>query len=206
MTGRWTQIAVAVATFGLVGGATACGGGDERRGDRATGAPVKVGGIFDLSGATSDVGTPYADGIKGFVRYYNEQGREPSIALTSEDYKYDVAVAKRLYALLKRERVVALQGWGTKDTEELTADVTADRIPFMSASSAETLTDPSKTPFNFVAVSDLFRPDAHRLALDQGADERHRGRVLPSGLRVRRVPASRTAKRTAKQLGLGFKA
>ena len=169
MTGSWIRTMAGAAALVLVGGAMACGGGDERSRDGATGTPVKVGGIFDLSGDTSDVGTPYADGIKGFVRYYNEQGREPRIDLTSEDYKYDVAVAERLYSRLKSEGVVAVQGWGTGDTEALRGKVTADRKPFMSASYAETLTKPAETPFNFVAATSY--SDQMRIALKWIAEE-----------------------------------
>ncbi|MET7391303.1 ABC transporter substrate-binding protein [Streptomyces sp. NPDC005529] len=111
---------------------------------------VKVGGIFDLSGPTSDVGVPYSKGIEGFVTYWNQQGNKPKIKLVSEDARYDVPTALRVYSRLKQEGVVAIQGWGTGDTEALRGRVTADHIPFMSVSYAQTLTDPSKTPFNFV--------------------------------------------------------
>ena len=40
-------------------------------------------------------------------------------------------------------------GWGTADTEALRPRVTSDKVPFMSASNAETLTDPAVTPYNF---------------------------------------------------------
>jgi branched-chain amino acid transport system substrate-binding protein len=205
MTGSWIRTTAAVTAIVLAGGATGCGGGDKGRGDGATGTAVKVGGIFDLSGETSDVGTPYADGIKGFVRYWNERGLTPRINLTSEDYRYEVADAKRLYSLLKRERVVALQGWGTKDTEELTADVTADRIPFMSASSAETLTDPSQTPFNFVAATSY--ADQIRIALRWISEQAAGAEVAffhqDSDFGTSPLQAGEQA---AKQLGLGFEA
>ena len=60
----------------LTGGTTACGGGREQR-RRAARQVVKVGGLFDLSGPTADIGTPYADGIKGFVKYWNQTGEGP---------------------------------------------------------------------------------------------------------------------------------
>ena len=43
---------------------TACGGGGDDGGEAET---IKVGAIFDLTGPTSDVGTPYGEGIKGYV-------------------------------------------------------------------------------------------------------------------------------------------
>jgi branched-chain amino acid transport system substrate-binding protein len=158
------------AALVLALGAAACGGDDEGAagGDGAQ-ATVKVGGIFDLSGATADVGTPYADGVKGFVEYHNQQGSGPNIELISEDYKYDVAVAERLYSRLKGEGVVAVQGWGTGDTEALRGRITADQVPFMSGSYAETLVNPEETPYNFVVGTTY--SDQMRVALDWIAED-----------------------------------
>ena len=204
MTGmrRWMTAAVAAAV--VAGGTTACGGGDESPGDgdgvRQT---VKIGGIFDLSGETADIGTPYADGIKGFVEYWNQAGDGPEIELTSEDYKYKTELAEGLFASLEREGVVALQGWGTGDTEALTDEVTADRIPFMSASSADSLTKPSRTPFNFVAATSY--AGQMRIALRwireqaSGAEVASFHQASPFG-RSPQKPGARTARR----LGLGF--
>jgi branched-chain amino acid transport system substrate-binding protein len=159
------------AALVLVLGAAACGGDDDEGAAGGDGgqATVKVGGIFDLSGATADVGTPYADGVKGFVEYHNQQGSGPSIELISEDYKYDVAVAERLYSRLKGEGVVAVQGWGTGDTEALRGRVTADQVPFMSGSYAETLVNPEETPYNFVVGTTY--SDQMRVALDWIAED-----------------------------------
>jgi branched-chain amino acid transport system substrate-binding protein len=186
---------------------SACGGDDEPSGGGAGGEgqqTVKVGGIFDLSGATADVGTPYAAGVKAFVDKWNEAGDGPKIELISEDYKYDVAVAERLYSRLKAEGVVAVQGWGTGDTEALRGRITADRLPFMSASYADTLTDPSKTPFNFVVATSY--SDQMRLALQHIADESAGAQVAsfhhdsPFGESPQKAGGEK-----AKELGLGFK-
>ncbi|MGZ5413426.1 MAG: ABC transporter substrate-binding protein, partial [Solirubrobacterales bacterium] len=164
---------------------------------------VKVGGIFDLSGATADVGTPYAEGVKGFVSYWNKQGAGPKIELISEDYKYDVAVAEQLYSRLKAEGVVAVQGWGTGDTEALRGRITADRVPFMSASYAATLTNPSETPFNFVVATSY--SDQMRLALQWISEEASGAQVAsfhhdsPFGESPQKAGAEK-----AKELGIGF--
>lgn len=205
MSGAWIRRALAIAALALAAnGTTACGGGDDASSDRAAAGPaVKVGGIFDLSGATADIGTPYAEGIKGYVRYWNERGRSPRIELVSEDYKYDADVAEHLYASLKREGVVALQGWGTRDTEALSPRVTADRIPFMSASYAESLTDPSRAPFNFVAGTSY--SDQMRIAL-RWISEQARGAEVASfhhDSSFGTAPQPSGAK-MAERLGLGF--
>lgn len=118
---------------------------------RSEAESIKVGGIFDLSGPTSDVGVYYSNGIKGYVDYINSKGgiRGRKIELISQDYAYNVARGEQLYAQLKANRVVAIQGWGTADTEALRSRVTVDRIPYFSASYAATLINPRETPYNF---------------------------------------------------------
>jgi branched-chain amino acid transport system substrate-binding protein len=194
----------AVAAVVLAGGTTACGGGDDSPGaGDGVRQTVKVGGIFDLSGETADIGTPYADGIKGFVEYWNQAGDGPEIELRSEDYKYERKLAEGLFASLEREGVVALQGWGTGDTEALTDEVTADRIPFMSASSADSLTKPSRAPFNFVAATSY--AGQMRIVLRwireqaSGAEVALFHQDSPFGRSPRKAGA-----RTAQRLGLGF--
>ncbi len=164
-----SKITAFVAALALALSVAACGDDDDTGGGGDGAETVKVGGIFDLSGATADVGAPYAEGVKGFVDYWNKQGDGPKIELISEDYKYDVAVAERLYSRLKSEGVVAVQGWGTGDTEALRGRITADQLPFMSASYADTLTDPAETPYNFVAATTY--SDQMRLALQYIAEQ-----------------------------------
>jgi branched-chain amino acid transport system substrate-binding protein len=198
---------IAAVVLGLT--VSACGGDDdEPTGGGAGGEPrqtVKVGGIFDLSGATADVGTPYAAGVKAFVEQWNQAGDGPKIELSSEDYKYDVAVAERLYSRLKSEGVVAVQGWGTGDTEALRGRITADRLPFMSGSYAETLQNPSETPYNFVVGTTY--SDQIRIAMQHIADEASGAQVAyfhhdsPFG-----ESPLKAGEEKAKELGLGFKA
>ncbi|MBE0557601.1 MAG: ABC transporter substrate-binding protein, partial [Proteobacteria bacterium] len=35
---------------------------------------IKIGGIFDLTGATGDVGAPYAVAARDYINYVNKQG------------------------------------------------------------------------------------------------------------------------------------
>jgi branched-chain amino acid transport system substrate-binding protein len=197
------HLSAIAAALALALGAVACGDDDDGGGE-AAGETVKIGGIFDLSGATADVGTPYAEGAKGFVAWHNEQGDGPQIELISEDYKYDVAVAERVYQRLKGEGVVAIQGWGTGDTEALRGRITADQLPFMSASYAETLVNPEETPYNFVAAttySDQMRVALDWIAEDAGGDAQvavfhHDSPFGESPLEA--------GKEKAAELGLGF--
>jgi branched-chain amino acid transport system substrate-binding protein len=49
---------------------------------------------------------------------------------------------------------VGVLGWGTGDTEALAPTVTADKMPYVSASYSGHLTDPKKTPYNLFAATD----------------------------------------------------
>src|SRR5690349_4032048 len=113
---------------------------------------IKVGGIFDLTGITADVGRPFAQAVRDGVQWTNENGgiNGKTIRLIDTDYGYKIPEAVAAY---KREvnddKVIMINGWGTGDTEGLKGQVNADKIPYFSGSFAGALTDPSKTPYNF---------------------------------------------------------
>ncbi len=125
-------------------------GGEQAAGDTT---PIKVGAIHDLTGATSDVGTPYADGIRDYVAWRNENGgiEGHPLELISADYGYKVDIAEQLYTQYVQEGVVAFQGWGTGDTEALRTKIASDKIPFMSASYSANLLNMEEAPYNFLA-------------------------------------------------------
>lgn len=148
-TKRLTQnLIVAIILAALVLAACGGGGGTGNTGN----APIKVGAVFDLTGATADVGTPYADGVKGYVAWKNANGgiNGHQIELSSADYAYKVDQAEQLYTQYVQEGVVAFQGWGTGDTEALRTKIAADKIPLMSASYSAALLDMSQAPYNFL--------------------------------------------------------
>jgi branched-chain amino acid transport system substrate-binding protein len=146
-------------------------GGSEASAD--SDGPIKVGIIADLTGATGDVGTPYNEGMLGYIEWRNADGgidgRE--IEANSKDYAYDVPTAERLYKEYLDDGAVVIQGWGTGDSEALMNKVSADELPFMSASYAEPLTDPEQAPYNFVVAptySDQMRVALNWIAEDAG--------------------------------------
>ena len=124
----------------------ACSGGDEEE------DTIKLGGIHDLTGPTSDVSTPYADGIRDYVKFVNANGgidgRE--LEFMSQDYAYAVDQAEQLYSQYTSKDIVGFQGWGTGDTEALRGRVAEDKIPFMSASYSAALADAAESPYNFL--------------------------------------------------------
>jgi branched-chain amino acid transport system substrate-binding protein len=123
---------------------------------------IPVGHLMDNSGPTSDVGQPYGEGVRDALAWVNRSrnginGRQ--LDVSGFDYGYQAPRAISQYqAWSGRQRVVAIQGWGTVDTEALVRFVTRDRIPYISASYSAALTDAAgrsgrpgveAAPFNF---------------------------------------------------------
>ncbi len=168
-----TSRTLAVLSALLIGfGAAGCGGSRATSGGQDDG-PITIGAIADLTGATGDVGTPYNEGMKGYVDWINAKGgiKGRKIQLLSDDYAYQVPKAEELYKKYLAAHAVAIQGWGTGDTEALRKKVAADELPFMSASYAEVLTDPGESPYNFVIAptySDQMRIALKWIAADAG--------------------------------------
>lgn len=152
---------------------TACGGAATNPGGDDGDGPIKIGVIADLTGATGDVGTPYNEGMMAYVDWVNSNGgiEGRKIEAMSNDYAYDVPKAEELYKKYVADGAVAIQGWGTGDSEALRTKVIADKLPFMSASYAELLTDPNESPYNFVVAptySDQMRVALNWIAEDSG--------------------------------------
>jgi branched-chain amino acid transport system substrate-binding protein len=149
MLRRYSKLVALLLAIGLV--AAACGDDDGGAID-ASKEKIVIGAIFDLSGPTSDVGTPYSEGMRAYVDWRNASGGIDGheIDLRWQDYAYAVDTAEQLYQQYVGAGAVAFEGWGTGDTEALRTRVTEDEIPFMSASYSEALDDPSQFPYNFL--------------------------------------------------------
>jgi branched-chain amino acid transport system substrate-binding protein len=161
---------LAAALIGL----SACGG----PGGGGDGAEeIVIGVIADLTGATADVGKPYNEGMLAYVDNLNAKGgiEDRKIKALSEDYAYQVPTAEEKYKKYVSQNAVAIQGWGTGDSEALRKKVAEDELPFMSASYAEVLTQPGESPYNFVVAPTY--SDQMRIALDQIAELDPKGQV-----------------------------
>ncbi len=118
---------------------------------------VKMGSLNDLTGGTSDVGKDAALGMREAVQYVNDIGgiNGKPIKLLLYDYGYRLPEAITTYKRFRNfDHVVAVWGWGTGDTEALSPTVNAYKMPFMSHSFSANLTDPRKTPYNFIYGTD----------------------------------------------------
>ena len=136
----------------------------------ATGAQaqVAIGHLADYTGATSDVGTPYAQGAADAMAWANRKGGA-KVAVDTVDYGYQVPRAVTQYKKWAGDKVAAIMGWGTADTEALTGFLAQDKIPDISGSYAAALTDPEGTsgkakpaPYNFFywpSYSDALRAE-----------------------------------------------
>jgi branched-chain amino acid transport system substrate-binding protein len=118
---------------------------------------IKVGGLKDTTGATSDVGKDAALGQAEFWSHYvNDMGgiNGKKVKYIWFDYGYRIPEAITKYKLLKRLGVVAIMGWGTGDTEALSPTINKDKIPYVSDSYSAHLTNPKKTRYNLFFSSD----------------------------------------------------
>ena len=117
---------------------------------------IKLGGIMDTTGATSDVGKDSAIGMSEAWTYINEQGGVNGKKVTSTWFAYGYRIPEAItkYKLLKRLGSIAILGWGTGDTEALSPTVYRDKMPYVSASYSAHLTDPKKTPYNLFFSTD----------------------------------------------------
>jgi branched-chain amino acid transport system substrate-binding protein len=125
---------------------------------------IKIGGIFDLTGGTGDVGAPYAIAARDYISYVNKHGgvNGKKIELIDTDYAYKIPQAVAAYKDQVSKGVIAILGWGTGDTEAMAPMIAKDKIPYISASYSEHLVF-DKTPYNFIASTTY--SDQARLAL-----------------------------------------
>ncbi len=120
---------------------------------------VLVGHLVDYTGATSFVGKQYGPGVSDAFKQINADGGidGTKIDLDTVDYAYKVPEAIALFKKWVGNGMVAMQGWGTADTEALISFVAKEQIPTLSASYSGHLTDPTgknpntkaPAPYNF---------------------------------------------------------
>jgi branched-chain amino acid transport system substrate-binding protein len=129
---------------------TAAGGGKE--------ITLNIGLLVDKSGPTSGVGRPYAKGAEAAFKYFNEKGVytkdgvRVKLNYIERDYGYNPTRAQQYYKEFRdRYGVVAIVGWGTADTEQLSHQVAKDHILYISASYSAKLV---RMPYNFFPAPD----------------------------------------------------
>jgi len=145
--GTTLAVAIAMAVGGFAAGPVAAD-------------TIKVGNIVDFTGRTAVVGKVYGQAKVDAMNWINENGgvNGKMLEVDTVDYSYQVPRAIQAYKKWQSEGdVVAIQGWGTGDTEALVTFVAKDQIPYYSASYSGHLTDPQgknpnttkPAPYNF---------------------------------------------------------
>ena len=103
---------------------------------------IRVGALFDITGPTGDVGWHYADGVRDFVAWKNSHGGLDGVKIDLKwtDYQYKIPQAIAAYKkFVKQDKVKAIIGWGTGDSEALRQKIIKDQIPYISASFSQNL-------------------------------------------------------------------
>ena len=98
---------------------------------------IPIGHLVDFTGATSSVGKPFGEGVADAIKWINQQGGIEGKKIRSDmvDYSYKAPRAVATYKRWKsRLKIIAVQGWGTADTEALMETIARDKIPFFSGS------------------------------------------------------------------------
>lgn len=106
---------------------------------------IPVGHLACYTGPTSDVGVPYGNGVADALNYINKHGgiNGKQIEFDTVDYSYKAPQAVATYKKwMSSLHPVAIQGWGTADTEALVQFIARDQVPYYSASYSGHLTDP----------------------------------------------------------------
>lgn len=121
---------------------------------------IPVGNLADYTGPTSTVSKVHNQGVIDAMDYINAHGgiNGKKLKYDTVDYSYQAPRAIAAYKRWKSQLgVVAIQGWGTADTEALVSFVAKDHIPYYSGSYSGHLTDPTgkspetkkPAPYNF---------------------------------------------------------
>jgi len=106
---------------------------------------IRVGNLVDYTGATSSVGKITGPGKVDAFAWVNANGGINGKVLDFEtvDYGYQTQRSIQFYKKWKDEGAIAIQGYGTNDTEAMVGFIAEDKIPYFSLSLSGHLTDPS---------------------------------------------------------------
>lgn len=122
---------------------------------------VFIGILDDMTGATAQLGVEFAAAKVATIDWMNKNGgiNGKKIVRESVDYGYKAPAAITTYKKWTSgsKRPAVIYGYGTADTEALSAFTNQDKIPFLSHSFSSKLTDPNAksgnvergTPYNF---------------------------------------------------------
>ncbi len=100
------------------------------------GETYQMGLSIDMTGATSDVGTPYSKGVEDYVKYVNDEkllGDDKLVCFIRDD-GYKTEVTKRNFEDFLDEDIVFYLNYSTGSTIALRQDFQEEKIPVLPAS------------------------------------------------------------------------
>lgn len=106
---------------------------------------IKVGNLVDFTGATSSTGKISGPGKIDAFAWINKNGgiNGKQLDVETVDYGYQTQRSIQQYKKWKDEGAIAIQGYGTNDTEAMVGFIAEDKIPYFSLSLSGHLTDPA---------------------------------------------------------------
>ena len=109
---------------------------------------IKIGLFVDLTGPVASVGVPVAEGARMYFRHINDQGgingRKVEFLLEDDHYTIPGAIAAFKRLVFKSKILSMLVSGGTGQTTALARHYEKERVPLLTVSLAETMTNPLK--------------------------------------------------------------
>ena len=132
--------------------------------DKATGTPIKVGLLCDLSGPTQVIGTNLCPGFLDYVKLLNDfKGGVDNhpIVVDEEDNAYEVPKSVTAYEKMHSDGVVALLCYGTPIALGLNDAITRDKVPCLTPGfGIAQAGDPAKYPYQFPVAASYYSQGA----------------------------------------------
>lgn len=116
------------------------------------GPKIKLGGLFDISGPTNEIGVPFADGARDYIHSVNKGGgiNGLQVELIVIDYQYDIQKsAAGFVRLSEKEDVLGIIGWGSVDTPLILPKAEEKSISIISAAARTTAVVGKLHPYGF---------------------------------------------------------
>lgn len=116
------------------------------------GPKIKLGGLFDISGPTNEIGAPFADGARDYIHSVNKGGgiNGLQVELIVIDYQYDIQKSTAGFVRLsEKEDVLGIIGWGSVDTPLLLPKAEEKSISIISAAARTTAVVGKLHPYGF---------------------------------------------------------
>jgi branched-chain amino acid transport system substrate-binding protein len=145
------------------------------------GTTIKVGGLFDITGPTSIVGAPFADGARDYFRYVNKKGGINGLQteIIAIDYQYNVQKSMSGFERLsEKENMLGLIGWGSVDVPLLLTKAEEKHVPIISAAARSEAVVGKLHPYGFSIAGSYAEECLSQLAWIRN-DAKNRGIAKP---------------------------